>query len=186
MSKVVVIAASEGGLEPLRTIIAGLPQPCRAAICIVWHIGRYQSMLPDILSRTTRLPVAFAAHGDILAEGHIYVAPPDQHLLLGDNRLILSHAPKVNHTRPAANPLFMSAAQVFGSRAMGVILSGGDGDGALGLRMIKEEGGIALVQCPMEAINPEMPLSALLADYLDDAVSAADLALRVRRFCADP
>ena len=117
MVGIVVIAASAGGLGPLRSIIAALPAPCTAAVFVVVHIGSNPSILPCLLGHAGPLPAAFAHDGDAIEAGRIYVAPPDRHMVLEFARIRLSHGPKVHYTRPAADPLFISAAEA--SRAAG-------------------------------------------------------------------
>jgi two-component system chemotaxis response regulator CheB len=181
---IVVIGASAGGLDPLRRIIAALPVPCSAAVFVVVHTGPHPSALPRLLSG--QHPATFAENGALIEAGHIYVAPPDHHMLLWPHHIRLSQEPKVHHTRPAADPLFTSAAEVHGSRVMGIILSGGGGsDGAAGLRVIRKRGGTALVQDPKEATSPSMPRMAILADHPDACLSADEIAQRVRVFCSE-
>lgn len=115
--------------------------------------------------------------------GCIYVAPPDRHIILRKGRIELSARAKVRHTRPAADPLFISAAEAYGAGALDVVLSGGDGDGARGLRIIRRHGGTAVVQCPDEAANPEMPISAMLTSH-PYVLSLAKISHRVADFCA--
>ena len=184
MDSIVVIAASAGGLEPLVRIIAALPAPCSASVFIVMHIGRRKSMLPHLLQREGKLPAAFAQDGQAIAPGHIYVAPPDCHMLVERDRIRLDGGPKVRHTRPAADPLFVAAAAAYGKRVIGVVLSGADSDGTDGLRAIKAHGGIALVQHPEEATIPSMPLAAIAADHPDGSLPAHEIAQRVRAFCS--
>jgi two-component system chemotaxis response regulator CheB len=146
------------------------------------HIGAQRSVLPGLLRG--QLPVAFAQDGDLIRAGHIYVAPPDRHMILGPGRIELSQGPKVHYTRPAADPLFISAAKSHGRRVLGIVLSGGDGDGAAGLRMIKEYGGTAFVQDPDEAEIPAMPRSAIAADHPDRCLATWEIAERTRAFCS--
>jgi two-component system chemotaxis response regulator CheB len=124
----------------------------------------------------------FATDGMPIEGNCIYVPLPDHHMVLEEGRIRLNQSAKIHHTRPAADPLFLSAASSFGSRVMGIILSGGDGDGASGLRAIKAHGGIALVQCPAEALKPAMPRSALATDS-PEALPIEQIAARVREFC---
>jgi two-component system, chemotaxis family, protein-glutamate methylesterase/glutaminase len=180
---IVVIAASTGGLDPLRRIIETLPVPCLATIFVVMHIGPHPSRLPELLSSSEH-PASFARDGALIRAGHVYVAPPDHHMILGYDRIRLNQGPKVHHTRPAADPLFISAAEAHGRRVMGIVLSGGDGDGAAGLRAIGEHGGTAFVQDPEEAEAPSMPRSAILADHPDACLAVEEIALRVRLFCS--
>ncbi|MDJ0449174.1 chemotaxis protein CheB [Methylocystis sp. JR02] len=185
MHKVIVIAASAGGLQPLRQIVAALPEACPAAIFVVVHIGNHRSDLPTILSWSSKLKASFATDDLPIQAGHIYVAPPDQHMVLESGRIRLNRGPKVHHTRPAADPLFISAAKVYGDRVIGVVLSGGDGDGAEGLRVIKEHGGRAVVQKPEEAVDPAMPEVAIATDHPDACLSAGEIA-KLMELCGEP
>ncbi len=183
MRGIVVIAASAGGLVPLLRIIAALPVPCSAAVFVVMHIGANPSILPQLLSNSGQHPAIFAQDGTLIEAGHIYVAPPDHHILLGPDCIRLDQGPKVHHTRPAADPLFISAAETYGHRVMGIVLSGSAGDGAAGLRAVSEHGGIALVQNPDEAVVPSMPRAAIMADH-PDACPVEEIARRVLTFCS--
>jgi two-component system chemotaxis response regulator CheB len=182
MHPIVVIAASAGGLPPLRHIAAALPAGCTASVFVVFHIGSSDSHLPEILNFSGIVPAAFAENETSIEAGRIYVAPPDRHMLLQPGWIRLNREAKVHYTRPAADPLFISAAHVYGERVMGIVLSGGDGDGAEGLRIIKKYGGAALVQAPEEAWEPSMPHKALLADH-PTPLSIEEIAQRVRTFC---
>jgi two-component system chemotaxis response regulator CheB len=184
MMAIVVIAGSAGALAPLRRIIAVLPEPCAAAVFVVIHIGPNPSVLPSLLQRVCRLPVEFAQDGAVIEAGHVYVAPSDQHVLVDRKAMLLNWGSKVHHTRPAADPLFISAAKAHSNRVMGIVLSGGDGDGAEGLRIIKEHGGVALVQRPEDAVDPSMPNAAIMADHPDACLAVGEIAQRVRAFCS--
>ena len=183
MGSIVVIAASTGGLEPLRTIMSALPVPCRASIFVVWHIGNHPSVLPSILSSASKLPARFAQDNAPIEEGHIYVAPPDHHMVLTAEHMHLNRGPKIHHSRPAADPLFASAAEVHGTQALGIVLSGKDGDGAEGLMRIKDCGGTALVQHPDTAASPSMPRKAMMVDHPDEFLSPQQIGERVHSFC---
>jgi two-component system chemotaxis response regulator CheB len=182
---IVVIAASAGGLDPLRRIIAALPVPCSAAVFVVVHIGPHRSVLPHLLSSIGQHPALFARDGTLIEAGHIYVAPPDHHMVLRPDRIRLDQRPKVHYTRPAADPLFISAAETHGQRVMGIVLSGGDGDGAAGLRAVAEHGGTALVQNPDEAAAPSMPRAAIMADHPDACLPIEGIVRRVCAFCSN-
>jgi two-component system chemotaxis response regulator CheB len=143
---IVVVAASQGGLDALKTTVAKLPVDLPASIFVVLHIGPWPSGLPDLLSAEHRLPVVHASDGETITTGTIYVAPPDRHMLLHDHHLLLSAGPKENFTRPAADPLFRSAAVNYGPRAIGVVLTGNLDDGAAGLKAIHACGGFTIVQ----------------------------------------
>lgn len=181
---VLAIGASAGGLGSVRHITEALPRNCRAAVVLVVHVGRQPSQLPEILNWHGKLPAAFAEEGDILEPGHIYVAPPDRHmLLLAPGRIHLDDGSLVHHTRPAVDPLFASAATTFGERVVGVVLSGRSSDGAAGLRVIRDHGGLALVEDPAKAAAPQMPMAAL-AGHDPEVLPLELLARRVARFCS--
>jgi two-component system chemotaxis response regulator CheB len=137
MLSIVVIGASAGGLDPLRQIVSSVLMTSTAAVFVVMHIGPHPSVLPKLLKGAAGLPATFAIDGSLIEAGRIYVAPPDHHVLLNRGWMRLSYGPKVNYTRPAADPLFMTAAAAYRERVLGIVLSGGGSDGAEGLRMIK-------------------------------------------------
>ena len=173
----VVIGASSGGLQVLQTIVGGLPQNLPASIFIVVHIApEAKSRLPAILMRSGALPAKHAQDNETIQLGHIYVAPPDFHLLLRKGKMGVLRGPKENFHRPAVDPLFRSAARFFGPRTIGIVLSGGQDDGAAGLFSIKSHGGLAIVQDPNDAPFPEMPTNALLAATVDFRVPAIEIA----------
>lgn len=180
---IVVVAVSTGGLTPLRHVIEALPQHCSASVFVVMHSGAYQSLLPDILSWHGRILVVFGENGALIEAEHVYVAPPDRHMTVDGDRIWLDQGPKVHATRPAADPLFYSAARAHGRRVVGVVLSGEGADGAAGLAAIKAEGGCALVEDPRDAPSPSMPTAAIAADS-PECLHIDALARRIAEFCA--
>jgi two-component system, chemotaxis family, protein-glutamate methylesterase/glutaminase len=176
MDRIIVIAASAGGLDPLCKIVAAVREACPSSVFIVVHIGDHPSDLPTILSWSSKLGVSFAQNGAPIEPSRVYVAPPDQHMVLEAGRIHLNRGPKVHHTRPAADPLFISAAEAYGNRVLGVVLSGGDKDGAEGLRVIKQHGGRVVVQKPEEAVDPSMPQTAIARDHPDACLSTEEIA----------
>ncbi|MBY0495013.1 MAG: chemotaxis protein CheB [Cyanobacteria bacterium] len=183
---IVVIGASAGGLQALTDVVEHLPAATRAAIFVVMHTtDDGDSFLPQILGRKSKIPVAFAQHGTSIKAGTIAVAPPGQHLLVMRKRTILNRGPKENGFRPAVDPLFRTAARAHGARAMGIILSGALDDGTYGLKMIKDHGGMAVVQDPEEATHPSMPLSALRTVKADHVLRAAGIGVLIAKHCAD-
>lgn len=175
---VVVIAASAGGLTPLCTLAAGLPSGFPAAILVASHLPAVgQSRLPGILSSAGPLPAWYARDREPIEPGRIYVAPPDHHLLVGrDARARLDRGPRENGVRPAADPLFRSAALAAGRGAIGVVLSGHGRDGAAGVAAIHAAGGIGIIQAPEDARVPFMPRHALAMITPHACVPAAALA----------
>src|SRR5918995_2245196 len=159
---IIVMGASAGGLSAFNRIIKQLPEDSNATVFIVWHVSPYStSILPEILNRAGKLKSKHPKDGEPIELGKIYIAPPDHHLLLESGRIRLTKGPKENRFRPAIDPLFRSAAYAYGSRVVGVVLSGALDDGTAGLWAIKDRGGIAVVQDPAEAEQPSMPSSAL-------------------------
>src|SRR5262249_5867990 len=145
----------------LQTLVASLGGGFPAPLLVTIHIGAGNSILPGILESADAFCASFARKGDIPEDGHIYVAPPDRHLLMLDGVLSVSDGPRENYARPAIDPMFRSAARARGPDIIGVLLSGRLNDGTAGLQEIKRRGGIAIVQTPAEAEAPDMPRSAL-------------------------
>jgi two-component system chemotaxis response regulator CheB len=158
---IIVIGASAGGVSALSEIVRGLPKDLPAAVFVVLHISRYgTSAMPAILGRAGNMPAAHPSDGEPIRQGHIYVAPPDHHLVIEDGQVGLSRAPSENGHRPAIDVLFRTAAYAYGPRVVGVVLTGNLDDGTAGLAEIKSYGGVAVVQDPAEADYPGMPSSA--------------------------
>ena len=170
---IVVVGASAGGVEALRTLAAGLPGDFPGAVFVVLHVPPTSSVLPAILTRAGKLPTAHARDGDPVEHGRIYIAAPDYHLLIEDDVMRLERGPRENGHRPAIDPLFRTAAMRYGARVTGVILSGALDDGVTGLGAIKRLGGAVVVQDPEEALYPAMPRSAVEAGVADHVVPIA-------------
>lgn len=182
---IIVIGGSSGSLSVLKEMVKSLPKDLSAAIFIVWHIApNSPGILPELLERLGSLPAQNARNDQKIETGRIYVAPPDHHLLIGDDLIKVSRGPKENRFRPAIDPLSRSAA-AYGSRVVGVILSGGLDDGAAGLWTIKENGGIAVIQNPLDAENPSMPLAARKRVEVDYSVPGNELAALLIRLCSE-
>jgi two-component system chemotaxis response regulator CheB len=144
------------------------------------------SVLPALLQRRCALPVAFAVDGEPLAGGRVYVALPDRHLVVEPGRVRVTRAPRENHSRPAIDPLFRSAALAYGPRVVGVIASGRLDDGTAGLWAVKDRGGTAVVQDPEDALHPDMPRNALAHIRADHVVRADAIAPLLARLAAEP
>ncbi len=187
---VVVIGASAGGMETLVRLLRNISNDISASIFIVQHVGRNSILQFDhILDQAGPLPVSFGKDGERFKPGHVYLAPPDHHLLISKQSIRITHGPRENRSRPAIDPLFRSAAVFHGTRAIGVVLTGTLDDGTAGLLAIKRCGGIAVVQDPSDALFSEMPDSALEyvnVDYSVDLDSMPDLLLRLSEEQAGP
>lgn len=158
----VVIGASAGGLEALQQLNRALPVDLEAAVLVVLHTSNHvRSLLPQIVSRGGRLQAIHPEDGMPLQKGRIYIAPPDFHMFVEDNRVRLVRGPRENLHRPAIDPLFRSAAKAYGRRAIGVVLTGLLDDGTSGLMALHASGGAAVVQDPADAMFSSMPASAL-------------------------
>jgi two-component system chemotaxis response regulator CheB len=173
--RIVVIGASSGGVRALQALAATIPADFPAPILAVQHIGSNPSILPSLLSGNGRLPASHAIDGEAIVAGHVYVAPPDQHMMVDGDRVRLSRAAKEHHTRPAIDPLFRSAGVSWGPAAIGVLLTGSLDDGTAGLQALRRCGGTVVVQDPTDAEVPSMPLSALRYVEVDYVVPLAAL-----------
>jgi two-component system chemotaxis response regulator CheB len=181
----VVLGASAGGIEALRILLAELPADFPAAICVVLHLARGPSVLPQILARACELPAVQAEDGMEAKGGRIHVAPPDRHLLVQEGKLSLDNGPHINGHRPAVDTLFRSAA-AYGAGTAGVVLSGVLDDGTAGLMAIKRAGGVTLVQDPADALYEMMPRSAIEIVTPDRIGTASMLGLFLAEIAAKP
>lgn len=173
---VVVVGASAGGVETLRTLVAALPASLPAAIFVVVHFPPGStSVLPRILSRHGPLPAEHPRDGAPFEQGRIYVAPPDHHLLVKRGTVRLVRGPRENASRPAVDPLFRSAARAYGPRVLGLVLSGNLDDGTAGLASVKRWGGLAAAQDPEDALYGGMPGSAIAHVDVDRVLTLAEM-----------
>jgi two-component system, chemotaxis family, protein-glutamate methylesterase/glutaminase len=174
---IVVIGGSAGAIESVSEIVRGLPPDFPAAVFVVVHFpGSVTSALPRILNRAGTLPAAHPDNEGPIQPGRIYVAPPDCHLFIEDDKIRLTRGPKENGHRPAIDPLFRSAAHHYGPRVIGLLLSGNLSDGTAGLLSIKQHGGIAIVQDPETALYAGMPRSAIERVPVDHVIPVREMA----------
>src|SRR4051812_31990320 len=185
---IVVIGASTGGINALQTLVGGLSPNLNAVILVVLHVGvSSPDILDRMLAKAGSLSASNARNDEIAKAGHIYVAPADHHLLIGESgKLQLSKGPKENRFRPSIDVLFRSAALAFGPRVIGVVLSGCLDDGTAGLWTIKSRGGVAVVQEPSDAVADEMPRNALAKVVVDHTAPAARIGEILSQLSATP
>jgi two-component system, chemotaxis family, protein-glutamate methylesterase/glutaminase len=165
---VILIGASSGGVQAIGKVLSELPWNFEGAVAVTLHRSPAQeSMLAHILGSRSRLEVAEAKSGVLFQSGHVYLAPPDHHLVFASGLVLLDRGAKVNHARPSIDVMFRSGAENFGPRVVGIVLTGHLTDGVLGLGVIKSHGGISLAQEPAEALAPSMPLHAVAYDGVD-------------------
>jgi len=177
---IVVIGASAGGVEALRGFFHALPADLPAAFLVVLHIpADTPSQLDRVLGASTLLAVKIAQDGEAISNGQVYVASADRHLMVTPQGIRLSRGPKEGRSRPSIDVLFRSAATAFGSRVIGVILSGALDDGTAGLWAVKDHQGVTLVQAPDEAMHSSMPQSAIAHVQVDLVGTVKALAARV-------
>ncbi|TMC11082.1 MAG: chemotaxis protein CheB [Chloroflexi bacterium] len=173
---IVAIASSAGGLTALTAVLARLPDSFAAGVVVVQHLDpRHRSLLAEILSRRTRLHVSSATEGMVIRPGHVYVAPPDHHLLVDRGTLTLSQAELVHFTRPSADLLFESVAASYEARAIAVVLTGTGVDGATGVTAIKKRGGTVIVQDEATSQFFGMPSAAIKTGDVDFVLSLEEI-----------
>jgi two-component system, chemotaxis family, protein-glutamate methylesterase/glutaminase len=184
---VVAMGASAGGLNALIQVLRGLPKTFPSSIVLVQHLApTRKSWIADLLGRSTVLKVKQAEHNEILLPGMVYTGPPDEHLLVGPGKIQLAHTQLVRFSRPSIDLLFESVAGTYGSRAIGVVLSGSGQDGSEGLRTIKEAGGITIVQMPETAEFRPMPEAAIATGCADFILRLEKIGEKLAELCCGP
>src|SRR5262245_4977683 len=184
---IVVVGASAGGMEALQNLVSHLPADFPGSVFVVWHLAPgTRSILPDVLNKAGKLRAVNPQDGDRIEKGKLYIAPSDHHMLLEKGYIRVARGPKENRFRPAIDPLFRSAAYVYGPRVIGVVLTGALDDGTAGLWTIKLRGGTAIVQEPEEALIRSMPLNALDNVAVDYKLPVAAIAQLLGRLVREP
>jgi two-component system chemotaxis response regulator CheB len=184
---IVVIGASAGGVEAVTELVRGLPADLPASVFVSMHMhAGASSFMPEILSRAGNLRASHPVHGEAIVPGRIYVAPPDNHLMLRPGYMSVLRGPKENGHRPAVDALFRSAAIAYGPRVIGVVLTGYHDCGTAGLLSIKARGGLAVVQDPKEALVVNMPRAAIEHVAVDHVVPLRDMASLLVRLIGTP
>lgn len=181
----IAIGCSAGGVDALKAILGGLDVRLRQAIMVCCHSrSDTMDMLCEVLQRICALPVIEAVERDAVQPGVVHIAPSGYHLLVeSDLHFALSVDPRVNYARPSIDVLFHSVAEVWRNDLIGVILTGANADGAIGLQRIRQLGGIAVVQSPADAEAAAMPQAALDTAGADYCMPLSDIAPLLNRLC---
>lgn len=180
----IVVGVSAGGMEAMKTIFPALPKDFCIPVIIVQHLSAHSdSQWISIINKSCHLQVKEADEKEKIQKGHIYIAPPNYHLLIEDNHTFsLTIGERVSYARPSIDVLFESAAIVFKDRLIGIVLTGANHDGSSGLKKIRECGGLCIVQDPKTATSSFMPASALAAitpDYVLEIKDIIDLLIKL-------
>ena len=186
--EVVVMAASAGGIQALQKVLSGLPADFPLPIAIVQHrTGSPPNLLAHVLGRHTPLAVKIAEEGELLLPGSVYLAPPREHLVIRrDAALALVNGRRIRHVRSSANPLFASAAQVYGRGVIAVVLTGGDRDATDGVQTVRQRGGIVLAQDAQSSFMFGMPESAIGTGAVSAILPLGDIAAELQRLAKLP
>lgn len=181
----IVIGASAGGIEAISPLLAAFTVDSKIAVFVVLHIPRDRPTgLAQLFQRKCAMTVREAEDKEPVVTGTVYIAPPDYHLLIDKGpQLSLSHDDAVNFSRPSVDVLFESAADVYKSRLVAIILSGGNNDGTAGIIAVQNAGGLTIVQNPATASVSLMPLSAIngcMPDLIESPENIAALLAELR------
>jgi two-component system, chemotaxis family, protein-glutamate methylesterase/glutaminase len=166
---VIAVGASWGGLHAVGTLLEGIPQEVDQAIVVAQHRSSesVRGVLETLLQRHIGRPVLEPADKEPVEPSHVYIAPADYHLLIDGGRFSLSLEGRVQFARPSIDVLFESVAEAYRDRAIGIVLTGANADGAAGLAAIKRNGGVSIVQDPQTATRKTMPEAAIAAGEAD-------------------
>src|SRR6516165_10067430 len=179
----IAVGASAGGLSALTEVLRPMATDS-PAILVVQHLDpMHKSHLAELIARKTDKQVKQAEHGEPILPAFVYIAPPDEHLLVGPGKIQLVHSQLVHFSRPSIDLMFESVAGMYGSRSIGVILSGSNRDGAVGIRAIKEAGGTTMAQDPSTSEFKTMPQAAIATGCVDFVVSIAGIATVLKSLC---
>jgi two-component system chemotaxis response regulator CheB len=183
----VAVAASAGGLAALTTLLEKIPPDLSGPIVVVQHLApEHRSLMAEILTRRTPHDVVQVGGGELLEAGKVYIAPPDQHVLVNpDGTVSLSHSELVHFVRPSADLLFESAAGAYRERAIAVILTGTGSDGSFGVEAIKRAGGTVIAQDEATSEFFGMPGAAIATGFVDMVLPLSEIAPAIVRLTAN-
>ena len=179
----VIVGASLGGFDALKTVLNGLPAGLPAPVVVVQHQGTSSGELGELLQRYAALPVCEAEDKESISPGRVYLAPAGYHLLVEPGSFALSTDAPVLYARPSIDVTFETAADAYGPGVVGVVLTGAGRDGAAGLAQVKRRGGRAIVQDPATAHRADMPAAALASVNVDWVLPLAEIAPKILALC---
>jgi two-component system chemotaxis response regulator CheB len=183
--EIVAVGASLGGLDALKTILSALPVAFGCALVIVQHRrADPESHLVDLLGRHSLLPVSEPDDKEPVEAAHVYLAPPNYHLIVERGFFSLSTDAPVWYARPSIDVLFESVADSYGAAAIAVVLTGANEDGAAGARAVKKAGGRVLIQDPATAESAVAPRAVLAQTSVDGILTIDQIVAFLRRECA--
>ena len=184
--ELVVVGASWGGMRAIGDVLCDLPSNFPPAIAVAQHRGVTSTGgLAHVLQRRSKLPVVDADDKEHIEPGRVYLAPADYHLLVEPGSFALSVDARVQYSRPSIDVLFESAADSYGQRVVGVLLTGANEDGADGLAAIRRAGGFTIAQDPATAESPAMPAAAIAAGAADKVLPLSAIAPFLVELCGD-
>lgn len=177
IKKVVTIGGSAGSLDVILSVLSSFPQNSGAVIIVVVHRKNdADSILADLISARTKIPVKDAEDKDVILPDHIYLAPPNYHLLIETNfHFSLDASEKIHFSRPSIDVTFESIAESFGDKVIGILVSGANADGALGLKAIRQAGGLTIAQDPATAEVDYMPKQAIIIGAADKILTTEEM-----------
>lgn len=185
---IVVIGGSAGSIKSVKSILIQL-NTIKAPTNFSFMIGLHRpknddsSALREVLQYSSKMPVVEPEDGADIETSKVYLAPADYHLVIEANaKISLSSSPLVHYSRPSIDILFMSAAEIYSTNVVGILLSGANRDGATGMKYIKELGGITVVQEPSDCFIDTMPKAALASTTIDHVLTAENIGLLLKKW----
>ena len=184
---IIVIGSSAGGVNALKQLVTELPRDLEASIFVVQHMAAdVPSYLPQILAHAGQLKAVHPEDGQLIEKGMIYIAQPDHHLIIEDDKVLVRKGPKENNFRPSIDALMRSAAYWYKNRVIGIVLTGYLNDGTSGLWSVRHFGGTTIVQDPLDALYPDMPKNVLEQIDVDFVLPLSEIASCIIRLTAAP
>lgn len=185
MTRVVGIGGSAGSIPAVQQFLRATPARSGMAYVVVMHLSpAHESLLSSVLQSASSIPVKTATNGERVEENHVYVIPQGKHLSLVDGHLRLTELPREPGRHLTIDVFFRSLADTHGPHSVAIVMSGSDGDGALGVKRVKERGGLTIAQDPNEAEHRDMPRAAIATAMVDWVLSAESMPSHIAEYQA--